>query len=42
MIPSGNWQAAKSIEEFTLGSYCVGPEFDFEDFEFLRNTNHIS
>ena len=42
MIPSGNWQAAKSIGEFTLVSFCVGPEFDFEDFELLRNTNHIS
>ena len=45
MIPSGNWRAAKSTGEFTLVSCCVGPGFDFEDFEdfeLLRNTNHIS
>ena len=41
MIPSGNWQAAKSKGEFTLVSCCVGPGFDFKDFELLRNTNHI-
>ena len=42
MIPSGYWQAAKSAGEFTLVSFCVGPGFDFEDFELQRNTNHIS
>ena len=42
MIPSGYWQAAKSTGEFTLVSCCVGPGFDFNDFELLRNTNHIS
>ena len=42
MIPSGYWQAAKSIGEFTLVSCCVGPGFDFKDFELLRNTNHTS
>ena len=36
----GYWQAAKSTGEFTLVS-CVGPGFDFKDFELLRNTNHI-
>jgi len=42
MIPSGFWQAAKSTGEFTLVSCCVGPGFDFKDFELLRNTNHSS
>ena len=42
MIPSGCWQAAKSKGEFTFVSCCVGPGFDFKDFELLRNTNHIS
>ena len=42
MIPSGHWQAAKSKGEFTLVSCCVGPGFDFKDFELLRNTNHTS
>ena len=37
MIPSGYWQAAKSLGEFTLASCCVGPGFDFSDFEILRN-----
>ena len=41
MIPAGYWQAAKSTGEFTLVSCCVGPGFDFKDFELLRNTNHI-
>ena len=39
-IPSGYWQAAKSKGEFTLVSCCVGPGFDFKDFEMLRNINH--
>jgi Uncharacterized conserved protein len=42
MIPSGYWQAAKSKGEFTLVSCWVGPGFDFNDFELLRNTNHTS
>ena len=42
MVPSGHWQAAKSKGEFTLVSCCVGPGFDFKDFELLRNTSHIS
>ena len=37
MIPSGYWQAATSDGEFTLTSCCVGPGFDFSDFEKLRN-----
>ena len=37
MIPSGYWQAASSIGAFTLTSCCVGPGFDFSDFEMLRN-----
>jgi len=40
IIPSGYWQAAKNTGEFTLVSCCVGPGFDFRDFELLRNTNH--
>ena len=42
MIPSGYWQAAKSTGEFTLVSCCVGPGFDYKDFELLRDTNHIA
>jgi len=40
MIPSGYWQAAESTGEFSFLSCCVGPGFDFKDFEMLRNTNH--
>ncbi len=40
MNPFRYWQAAKSIGEFTLVSCCVGPGFDFKDFELIRNTNH--
>ena len=42
MIPSGYWQAAETNGEFSLVSCCVGPGFDFKDFEMLRNTNHAS
>ena len=37
MIPSGYWQAARSSGAFSLASCCVGPGFDFSDFEILRN-----
>ena len=37
MIPSGYWQAASTTGEFTLTSCCVGPGFDFNDFQMLRN-----
>ena len=37
MIPSGFWQAATSSGEFTLACCCVGPGFDFSDFEMLRD-----
>ena len=39
MIPSGYWQAARSIGELTLTICCVGPGFDFKDFEMLRNVD---
>ena len=39
MIPSGYWQAASSTGEFTLTSCCVGPGFDFKDFEMLKNVD---
>ncbi|MBO8203930.1 cupin domain-containing protein [Prochlorococcus marinus CUG1415] len=42
MILSGYWQAAKSKGEFTLVSCCVGPGFDFKDFELLSNINYAS
>ena len=42
MIPSGYWQAAESKGEYTFLSCCVGPGFDYKDFEILRNTNYTS
>ena len=33
MIPSGYCQAASIFGEFTLISCCVGPGFEFKDFE---------
>ena len=41
MIPSGYWQAAKSSGAFTLTSCCVGPGFDFSDFDILRNIDPL-
>ncbi len=37
MIPAGCWQAACSQGSYTLVSCCVGPGFDFEDFQMLRD-----
>ena len=37
IIPSGYWQAATSCGAFTLASCCVGPGFDFLDFDMLRD-----
>jgi predicted cupin superfamily sugar epimerase len=37
LIPAGWWQAARSHGAWTLVSCCVGPGFDFADFELLRD-----
>ncbi len=37
MIPSGYWQAATTSGAYTLASCCVGPGFEFLDFEMLKN-----
>ncbi|MFL0777133.1 MAG: cupin domain-containing protein [Prochlorococcus sp.] len=36
-IPAGSWMAARSEGDFTLMSCCVGPGFDFRDFEMLAD-----
>jgi len=36
VVPAGWWQAAQSNGSHTLVSCCVGPGFDFADFEMLR------
>ena len=34
---AGRWQAARSTGAYTLVACTVGPGFDFEDFELLRD-----
>ena len=38
VVPAGWWQAARSLGEWSLVSCCVGPGFDFADFELLALT----
>ena len=40
MVPAGYWQAAKSAGNYSLLSCCVGPGFDFDDFEMLRDLSY--
>jgi predicted cupin superfamily sugar epimerase len=35
VIPTGVWQAARSLGEYSLVGCTVGPGFDFADFEFV-------
>jgi len=35
VIPSGIWQAARSLGEYSLAGCTVGPGFEFEDFRFV-------
>ncbi|MFM7235891.1 MAG: cupin domain-containing protein [Cyanobium sp.] len=36
VVPSGWWQAARSLGAWSLVSCCVGPGFDFQDFQLLH------
>ena len=36
VVPANAWQAARSCGEYSLVSCCVGPGFDFVDFEMAR------
>ena len=36
VITAGRWQAAQSNGAFSFVCCCVGPGFDFEDFELAR------
>ena len=36
VVPASAWQAARSLGEYSLVSCCVGPGFDFLDFEMAR------
>jgi predicted cupin superfamily sugar epimerase len=35
VIPTGVWQAARSLGEYSLVGCTVGPGFEFADFEFV-------
>jgi len=35
VVPAGWWQAARPLGAWSLVSCCVGPGFDFADFELL-------
>ena len=37
VVSAGAWQAARSLGDYTLVSCCVGPGFDFLDFEMARD-----
>lgn len=36
VVPAGWWQAARSLGSWTLVNCCVGPGFDFADFQLLH------
>lgn len=36
VVPAGWWQAARSLGAWTLINCCVGPGFDFQDFQLLH------
>jgi predicted cupin superfamily sugar epimerase len=36
-VPADWWQAARSLGEWSLMSCCVGPGFDFADFQLLHH-----
>ena len=37
VVPAGHWMAARAEGQYSLVSCCVGPGFDFNDFEMLRD-----
>ena len=38
VVPAGVWQAARTTGDYTLVGCTVGPGFDFQDFQMLRDT----
>jgi len=36
-VAAGNWQAARSLGDYTLAGCSVGPGFDFADFALARD-----
>lgn len=37
VVPAGFWQAASTLGGYSLAGCCVGPGFDFQDFELARD-----
>jgi predicted cupin superfamily sugar epimerase len=37
VVPADWWQAARPMGEWSLVTCCVGPGFDFEDFQLLHH-----
>jgi predicted cupin superfamily sugar epimerase len=37
VIPTGVWQAARSLGEYSLVGCTVGPGFEFADFQFISD-----
>ena len=37
VVPADAWQAARPTGYYSLVSCCVGPGFEFDDFEMLRH-----
>jgi predicted cupin superfamily sugar epimerase len=37
IVPAGWWQAARSGGDWTLVHCCVGPGFDFQDFQLMAH-----
>jgi predicted cupin superfamily sugar epimerase len=37
IVPKGFWQAARTLGGYSLVGCCVGPGFDFRDFELARD-----
>ncbi len=37
VVPAGDWQAARSLGDYTLVGCSVGPGFDFDDFVLVRD-----
>jgi predicted cupin superfamily sugar epimerase len=42
VVPAAAWQAARTTGAYTLVSCSVGPGFDFEDFEMLRDRPDVA
>ncbi len=41
VIPAGYWQAAESTDDYSFCSCCVGPGFDFDDFELMKDHQQL-